>query len=268
MSKVTDTHTLYVSCRDLTEDQVHKNFSKLLGLCVPFVGHTNCRFLVNFLRKRDGTGVGAAYVFLTHPEVYHVLTGKNPDGSARVETKKVLVMKEINWDEPASSWADLCEQELDEYRIEEKPLSPLLEIPEEMNMKVSPYEARLPDDCFFNVLKSNIAPDWITPQMIKSSFTPFASDSRTLHERKINKKIIKESYPFVNKNKRGEFFVTFDPHGYDGIFACQMMRFFPVKRTLPETKEIETCNIIFNHASSREDKPGRPRDEKPRNRRH
>ena len=81
-----DCHTLFIKCDCASVEQIHQSFQQAL---TSYQTATNnrlgCRFRVNLVENREGKSFGIAFVFVTKPEVYYMLLGKNPDGSDRVE---------------------------------------------------------------------------------------------------------------------------------------------------------------------------------------
>ena len=81
-----DNHTLFIKCDCATKDQICSAFRDAL---TNYQNDNNCsldcRFRVNLVEDREGNSFGIAFVFVTNPAVYHMLLGKNPDGSDRIE---------------------------------------------------------------------------------------------------------------------------------------------------------------------------------------
>src|SRR5262249_29797658 len=85
-----------------------------------------------------------------------------------------------------------------------------------------------------NILKCKNLPPWITRDDLKVQFAPYASDSKTIHERYIRGAKIEEPYPFVNINADGVAFIIFDPSTRDAQFALHMMKKTPIYKTMPD----------------------------------
>src|SRR3989304_8449605 len=80
-----DNHTLYVKCDSASKEQITTAFHEALENYQNATGAVvECRFRVNLISNREGKLYGVAFVFITNSDVYHMLLGKNPDGSDRV----------------------------------------------------------------------------------------------------------------------------------------------------------------------------------------
>lgn len=82
----TDTHTLYVHCGCATKKQI---VEAIEAACKAYMEEhketLKCNIKVNLVENRDGVSFNFAFVFLTNSAVYHMLLGKNPDGTDRIE---------------------------------------------------------------------------------------------------------------------------------------------------------------------------------------
>lgn len=161
-NKVYDTHTLYIKCDCASVEQIRNAFHEALTTYQITNGvRLDCRYRVNLLTDREGNSFGTAFVFVTNPAVYHMLLGKNEDGSDRIE-----YMDDPTWEPPAAdelannsgwssiaepvdysssmSWADICdeEEELDRQREEERNrfICPQIAIELEPLMILPPYK--------------------------------------------------------------------------------------------------------------------------------
>lgn len=98
-----------------------------------------------------------------------------------------------------------------------------------------------------NILKCKDIPNWVTKEDLKASFTSFATDSTTIHNRTVRGVHLSESYPFVNINDNHVGFVIFDPHTNDAYFALHMM-----KKTFIKKKQsnglVNNVTLIFDHS--------------------
>ena len=81
-----DSHTLFIKCECASADQIRQALSEALTTYqTANKKRIDCRFRVNLVENREGISYGIAFVFVTNPAVYHMILGKNPDGSDRVE---------------------------------------------------------------------------------------------------------------------------------------------------------------------------------------
>ena len=86
MTKSYDTHTLFLKCDCASTKQIQDSMRESLKKYQNEHGvKLDCRWRVNVISNHEGELFGIAFVFVTNPAVYHMLLGKNPDGSDRVE---------------------------------------------------------------------------------------------------------------------------------------------------------------------------------------
>lgn len=126
-----DNHTLFIKCGTASAAQIRAAFlESLKEVQSKMGGNVDCRFRVNIIETNEGSSFGVAFVFVSNPAVYHMLLGKNPDGSDRVEyhddpswvaPSAGETTNAAGWcsiPEPvissSSSWFDACEEE-EEY---------------------------------------------------------------------------------------------------------------------------------------------------------
>lgn len=243
-----------------------------------------CQYKVNVVTLRDGIKPGYAYVHVDNSEVYYALTGRNLDGSPRVE-----YVADPDWVAPVDvdvtgsikdmDWADVAEEEA---RLEcpkiKKVLPPLVKLPnytlddsqreeyrvqwianarrcgtyKEGDEPVIPesaplvasgaYVQDLSESVLPHVLCAKKVPMSITEQKLKEIFSRYASDTKTIVKRSVNKKIVEDTYPFVSFNADRTAFVTFDPMTRDGQFALLMTRKIDVPCGGGKRE-----TLIFNH---------------------
>ena len=84
--KYFDTHTLFIKCGSASMEQIYQ----ILNDSLDTYRSTNdqkikCDFYVNVIKNRENVSFGIAFIFISNPEVYHMLTCKNPDGTERIE---------------------------------------------------------------------------------------------------------------------------------------------------------------------------------------
>ena len=141
----TNNHTLLVKSGLATDEQLEeclKNF--LLKVSRILNREIKCQYQSNLIIGRNGRYYGFGYLWLSNPEIYNILLGRNPDGTERIE-----YTTDPNWKEPekpldealaevqykSSSWADWADED-DEIAEKYKPptkevvLQPLLEMSE------------------------------------------------------------------------------------------------------------------------------------------
>lgn len=293
--KVYDNHTIFINCDCATVEQIAKSFDDaLLNYRNQYDKKITSKFMINLIKGPGGESYGIGFVFISNPQVYNLILGKNPNGSDRIEYRpdpswkpSDKLEKEVI-DEPeftqGKSWAEFMEEE-EEYNrkvkeFENKDICPQIPVILEPLMKLVPMQLTkeqinerydkikkskedfnpndVPDKVVFsieragvnqveykfmhNVLKcKRVHPD-ITSNDIKLLFTPYVSDSVTKYEKVVKGKKIVESYPFINSNNDGTFYIIFDPATTNAQFALHM-----TKKTILK-KNNKDITIIFTHS--------------------
>jgi len=153
-----DNHTLFIKCDCASVEQIRQAFLEALTTYQKeHQSDLKCRFKVNLVEDRERKSFGIAFVFVTNPAVYHMLLGKNPDGSDRIEYREDPSwfppndgdqVNDAGWSTisapvytPGMSWGEITDLE-DEYEVkmQEKrnrftcpkipvPLDPLMVLP-------------------------------------------------------------------------------------------------------------------------------------------
>ena len=113
-----DNCTLYVKSGVAYNHQLTESVKKAVVQASKLVGKPlEVRFKVNLITLRDEKQVGYGYLRVTNPIMYHLLCGRNPDGTERVEyidDPDWVAPKEITIDyslDAVSNWADIEEEE-------------------------------------------------------------------------------------------------------------------------------------------------------------
>jgi hypothetical protein len=195
---------------------------------------------------RNGNLFEFAFVYLTSSEMYHIVLGRNPDGSDRVES--VETAAPLCFGSPStwgsSNWADEVDSqetvrlpplvELEEYHYNQQQRA-LLEAKGSSDttgrLVVSP--AYVPDVderyCPY-VLKSSTPPSWVKVEDVSKAFAPYSSTP---------------GYPTIRIAGQGVY-VTFCSGTREAQFALHMMRKLHLR------KEGREAWLIFNFASRAE----------------
>lgn len=206
-----DEHTLYIKCGTATANDIRQAFSETLSKYKREVDQTfQCRSRVNLVESRDGKSFGIAFVFLTNPAAYHMLLGKNPDGTDRIE-----YIDDPTWEPPSEGeltnrsgwssitdlpedidWGDISDDEDDYPTVCPKiarQLPPLMVLPpykltpeqmEEERQSIiednlgkkdfDPNKVEIKDDAHFIVDRSFAfrVEDHLMPNILKTTFVP------------------------------------------------------------------------------------------------
>lgn len=112
MSKLYDEHTLFIKCDCASSEQINAAFNEMLTKYRnEHKTKIECRWRVNVVVNKENKHFGIAFVFVTNPAVYHMLLGKNPDGSDRV-----IYIDDPSWTAPSegavvndAGWASIAE---------------------------------------------------------------------------------------------------------------------------------------------------------------
>lgn len=259
-----DQHTLNATTGNLSKEEVVNAFNSALVEAKKRYG-IGCFMKVNFVtyynketQKREPRGV--CYIFFTNSQVYHMLLGRNPDGSERVkfipDPTWVAPVKEEKkdpvGDKPYSSWDDFgktlegrwadimddVEITAPMIRVQEPPLLSRISFAnaqgELENIKyqasfvtVDPEYAEKYD---INKLSTHVPPG-VTEEELLKIFKPYSSVD------KFPKIHMTQSY----KDGKRLVIITFDSRTRDALFAKQVIfthsfKGVECKFTTPETR--------------------------------
>lgn len=122
----------------------------------------------------------------------------------------------------------------------------MVNVSNECNFRVQPAVVCCLESKFMhNILRTKNVPEWVSERDLKTAFTPFASDSTTLHTRFVKGRKIEECYPFVSISPdERTAFVVFDPSTTNAQFALHMMKKTLVRRKNPDEEMI----LFFSHS--------------------
>jgi len=241
-------HLFYVVNHDIDKRTLITSFKEYIEKqCKKIKKAYRCEYRFNQVTDRQGKNLGHGYLWISSPEVFRMLTGKNPDGTERVEEKferdpKVLearMMKELEEfisrpDEQLDklSWADLQEIEdaiKERYKpvLSRKKLPPLIDLDAFTNnypgLVITPFITK--DHGFTNIYCPSI-PQWVTKDQIVKEFQPFSS---------------KKIEVVISGRDRKSCQVVFDKRRPDAQIALAMK----TKIYLPDPKTKELKTIIF-----------------------
>ena len=236
-----NTNTLNLKVYNLTEEQVKTAISVALKE-IHEKHDIKSSFHLNYVRRCDRetkrlVSTGISFVFFTNPEVYHILLGRNPDGTDRVETKlqpgwePPVEEEEICFD-PSQGWGDMM-AELDErkekyihpvIRTTLEPLvGPLVGIDDQGDeieissqaafVKITPRTSHRD----MSILRTRLSLK-ICPKMFENFMKQF---SHTAGYPQISFKSLDES--------TNDVYIQFDPRTYDAMFCHQMVQTMQMK---------------------------------------
>jgi hypothetical protein len=290
VGQVYDNHTLFVRCDTATTSQIKDVFKN--ALTTYNMNNNNSlsgSFHVNIVETRNKVSLGIAFVFFTNPAAYHMILGKNPDGSDRIEYRDdpSWVSVQDTWSPiiPGSSWGDIAEEEesklcpkipitmeplisLPSYKLTDEQIQEkkdkiimlnkdkegfsesMVNVPDHSFLTISPAMANPLEDKFVaNILKAKDVPSWVTNSDLKMRFAPYSSNSKTIVDRIVKGRHFQETYPFININSDGIAFVIFDPSTHDAQFALHMVKKLYISKKMSDGTT-SSATLIFNHSYS------------------
>lgn len=221
-----------------------------------------CEVRSNVIYTKDGKATGVGYAWVSNPEVYRMLMGRNPDNSERIQyldkpcdSKKEEVDVPIETFTLTSSWADAMDGEIEELAnrpsVKLEPLMKLdpIELSKEQQgdnnrttfaIKLQRAYVLDPEEGYRgNVLYCSAAPHWATADDIKAIFDVYSTSK-------------KPAFPIVKvmkKNNLNILFITFDPLTKDAQFVLHMCKRVPISRTV--NGKTETHQMYFGLARER-----------------
>ena len=144
LPKYYNSHCLYVSSGCAHPEQLIKSMKAAIKSASKVLDRSvNCSFKVNLVIGRNEHYYGFGWIWVTNEEIYHMLLGRNPDG-----TRRVQVIEDPDWKCPIipihealeeidhiKSWADYCDEEdkiTERYKpgVIELELPPLITLPD------------------------------------------------------------------------------------------------------------------------------------------
>jgi len=256
-------HNVYVDTGLATQEQLQGSvlvFKNQLIKLFPKDGYEKCEIIVNLVMDLNGNSYRYAYIWVSDPRVYYIMTGFNPDGSERFEKEiESEKSKDDSFDLESLSFDDVfkSESEIKKPTIR-KPLPPILTLPgyeytpeqikkaeedlkaEALKNGKNPDDIVIPKYGYFetsrawagspekdknpSILCADV-PNWTTEEQLKEVFSKFSSDKSGIYP-KINfrpKTRFNKEKNEVEQRKLAS--VEFSrSHLKDGIFALQMTR--------------------------------------------
>ena len=284
--KYFDNSILYIDSGVANSFQISSCLKIAIAQAEKILGRpTNCRFKINLLVNKEGEYFGYGYIWISSPEIYWMLLGKNPDGSERIEE-----YPDPDWKPPVrekkenlsgKKWTDLIEEE-DAYvqPMIKKVLPPLVTFPGYLyepdqiahlkELKMSEMQDKLQQDKSIGDKSTGDKSTEIPPMGYFEISRGYAIDAPpgTLRHRLcarnvpnwIPAEVFKTIFSFYLSDRNGKYpivnfvdskkggrnvFITFDPTKKDAIFTLLM-----TKKTVminPKNPK-QTVTLIFSHA--------------------
>jgi len=244
-------HSLFVTFHRATESQIRSCIDFALAAASKALKREVSRdYKVNIVTTREGQPVGYAYLWMKSSEAYHLLLGRNPDGTARYREEPAP-----NWQPPipidkpitsSGSWADEMDAEDDQHPpIIRVPLPTLAPIPD---YTYAPEQLDAPGDN--NAVTGTISLKASTVNELEPEYNPSTLTTKVpgwINEAALNKALCiystgERRYPRVTINSKGWAYIGFDPMTRDAQFALQMIR-----KMVYRSGDRETV-LVFKHA--------------------
>jgi len=281
MAKITDNNTLNVNIGISSKDDIYEILNRFVEQASKILKRNiNCFFRVNIPNKQ-GEPMTFAYIRISNSEIYHLLLGRNPDGSERFN-----LVDDLNWVPPTivdtgkkKRWGDEMDEEdlLTRPKIK-VPLEPLVPIPKlkypksrrdellneqfkrkklkDSDVKIEdivipeyvefdPHPAYIKDD-IFHTLRCYSVPEPITEIDL--------FDHLQIYNTKpgLNYPLVKIKYE-TNKNgtKNRNAYITFDSGTHDAQFALLMVLKYKLVRKADKAKIV--YDLTFGPVYPRKD---------------
>lgn len=268
MSTLTDSRTLYIMPRHLTEEQVYETFVKSLELMrdVHGVDFTKSKFYVKVL-KGNTPSTGYGYIRVTDSGLYNCIVGKNPDGTSRTrfessepvrETDYEFVdgccayletygktfenikqyINEFNYSHP-NVWDEQIHDQVRGTEVHDPPLFEMLDYHEDGTpISIEPAYVKLNDYHINSEMYACNVPSSINVAHIKKLFEPFSTVSSTAIRTIGDHARYNETYPHISKIRNAnrsdvvDILVSFHPRSNDGYFAMLVQKQCVINNTV------------------------------------
>ena len=244
--KFYDEHTISVISGFASKEQIQKAI--IVGINkynIEYRDSLRSEIHVNAINNRYGLPTGVTFLWVSNPELYHLLLGRNADGTERVEQ---VLDDDLDFSD-LKDWSDMVEEENEHSHIEILPS--LIEIPE---IQLSPSQVRMGinktgNEVFDDTVRLSISPayvmdinegeihnqlfcanspSWLSAKQLTQIFTHFIPPER----RKDGYPKVTLKEPFKKKGKvRKMATVKFDPSKKDAQFALHMTKKLTIKNT-------------------------------------
>jgi hypothetical protein len=254
----TDKHTVFVTdIGPIDGAQLNTALGEYFGMCRKKLGIEDPKYFgmwkINIVKNKENEPIGVSYIFFEKEVAYHVITGKNPDGSKREKEIPNPDFKEqpaaFNFDMFSMggkvSWADIVEEEAKKTIIvAEAPIARFPDItlsPKQqaltkrktMTPNIKPCSIAPPTSDLdrYTLFGSNI-PAVITAEHLKDYFKPYITC----------KKDLDSGFPQVTLI-RGKAYIKFPSHNNDSMFALLM-----TKKVLFRMGDGSNITLFFTYA--------------------
>lgn len=237
--QVFNNHTLNLRTADLTEEQVSRAIVRTLEEIKKNCGGITSPFYLNFVRRFDRETkalepTGICFVFFKNPQVYHIILGRNPDGTDRVK-----LVPDPDWVAPDSEdeipiafgsgmgWGDMMSEIEERERAKEQPM---IRVP--LEPLVGDMIAMTPEGEYVIGIQASFEKITSEKRNQYNLSTLFASVKCVIPDNKLLAflKLFSQSgaYPKIKsgkpKNGVRNVYVEFNPNTHDAMFCLQLIK--------------------------------------------
>ena len=299
-----DNHTVFIKCsNEYSENDIIDMFQDFLYDYMDESGDDiRSDFYVNIISNKDDVSYGLAFVYITNSEVYHMLFGRNKDGTERVE-----YINDPNWVAPPRSrtnsnsaslklseerknavdnkaslfkldWGSIMEadeeHEKQETAVKNKYVCPKIKV--SLGPLMSPMvdskplhiEQALPSEVkngyHSNIIKSSILPESITIEDLNEKFKPFVTNKEAIYQQKVKGCIIEHPYPYIVINNKTAY-IIFDEKTSDAKFAIHMTKKSFIKKEKLWFDFSYKSDVIENTQTTNHHNKNSPKNYSPKN---
>ena len=186
----------------------------------------NCpsHVIVNAICNRDGAYAGKGFIWITNEDFFHILNGKNPDGTERIEYTESNSASTSGWGDD-----DLTRVELPSLIDEDDLYIEINDFPIELSLYIPSYIQEDVDDEKYelNKLLGQYIPDNVSVAQIRDIFEPYATVKSVQRGRQTYRfpfiKELKDDRSSGNKTNR-RIIITFEANTIDAVLASYMSR--------------------------------------------
>jgi hypothetical protein len=257
--KFINQHYIYVESKLASNKQLEDCLTSCFEKNKHLLKNINLNHQINIITKQDGTTFGYGYIWVQDKKLYHLLLGKNEDGSERI-----IEEDDENWSPDSSvqeqyknwitkgipqgmSWFDCTEIEDDFLRKLTPPktkkfLPPLIIVPpfnyddqQKLNDQTKKSDSFIFKPASISSKDTSVIthklfcpslPSDVSESILKNIFDKFSTSTTKVSINDNGKKINDLSYPIITieKKKNTIAIISFDPNTNDGLFALLMTR--------------------------------------------
>ena len=241
--QIYNNNTLNLRTWELSEEQIRSAIKRTLDEIKTKCNGITSSFFLNYVRRYNRETktlepTGVCFVFIKNPQVYHIILGRNPDGTDRVE-----FTPDPDWVEPEEEeapaftagmgWGDMM-SELDE--IEKRKEPPMIRV--QLPPLVGPITA-ITTDGVAAALGVQASFERITKekQELYDLTTLYSSVKTTISDERLAKLLRffshSPNFPKISSGKPRNgvrnVYIKFNPTSHDAMFCLQLIKTIQLK---------------------------------------